>query len=170
MFGLSKRERAAAEQRKRDERVQAELARLHAIGRAEAEHLRELEREQRRQAAEQERQQREHERLLREQERQAKEQERQAAQLAKHERRIADLEYRMKQAEQDIAHYTETLGNLCALLDIEQAEQAAAVPGSKTDIKCQKRIITLNNQIHTAETRLNKAKHTKNMTSIELRQ
>ena len=99
--------------------------------------------------------------IEREQMRLAKEQQRQAEELAKHEERIADLEFRMTQAEADIDHWTEQVGNLYALLDLEQTEQAGALAGSKTDIKCQKRIITLNNQIHMAEQRLAKAKHIK---------
>ena len=75
-------------------------------------------------------------RQRREQEKLSKEQERQAEVLRKHESRIADLEDRMAQAESDIAHWSETVASLYALLDIELAEQAGAMPGSKTDIKC----------------------------------
>lgn len=89
-------------------------------------------------------------------------------QIAQHERRIADLEYKMAQAEADIAHWNEQANALYALLDVEQERQMRAAPGSKTDIQCQKRIITLNNQIHTAETRLNKAKHVKQMAEAEI--
>lgn len=90
-----------------------------------------------------------------------REQQRQAEQLAKHEERLEKLEYRLSAAEADIEHWSEQIGNLYALLDIEMAEQAGAVPGSKTDIKCQKRIIALNNQIHTAESRVRKAQFEK---------
>ena len=99
--------------------------------------------------------------VIREQERLAKEQERQAAQLEKHEEQLAKLEHRLAVAEGDIAHWQEQIGNLYALLDIEQAEQAGAVPGSKSDIQHQKKIITLSNQIHAAENRLAKAKFEK---------
>lgn len=97
-----------------------------------------------------------------------REQARQAEQLAKHEKRISDLEYRMEQAEADIEHWTQTMCDLEALLDLEQAEQIKAVKGSKTDIKCQKRIIALNNQIHSAESRIAKAKHVRTMAEQEL--
>ena len=99
--------------------------------------------------------------LLREQERLAKEQERQAAQLEKHEEQLAKLEHRLAIAEGDIAHWEDQFYNLCALLDIEQAEKAAAVPGSKSDIQHTRKIITLTNQIHAAENRLAKAKFEK---------
>lgn len=97
----------------------------------------------------------------REQQRIAREQARQAEQLAKHEQRISDLEFRMNQAEADIEHWKSQIGNLYALLDIEQSNRSKADPGSKADAACQKRIITLTNQIHTAETRLAKAQHTR---------
>ena len=122
--------------------------------REETARLIELEREQMRQA--------------KEQEKLYKEQARQAEVLRKHDARIADLEDRMAQAESDIAHWSETVASLYALLDIELAEQAGAMPGSKTDVKCQKRIITLNNQIHAAETRVNKAKSVKRKAESEL--
>ena len=108
------------------------------------------------------------EQIIREQIRQARELERHEAKLAAHEKRIADLEYRMTQAEEDIAHWKETVGALYALLDLAQAEQAAAVPGSKADARAQKQIITLGNQIHAAETKLSKAKYTKKTAEREL--
>ena len=106
--------------------------------------------------------------VIREQERLAKEQERQAAQLEKHEEQLAKLEHRLAVAEGDIAHWQEQIGNLYALLDIEQAEQAGAVPGSKSDIQHQKKIITLSNQIHAAENRLAKAKFEKSFCENKL--
>ena len=97
-----------------------------------------------------------------------KEQQKQAEQIAKHERRIADLEHKMVQAESDIEHWTQQVCNLYALLDVAEAEQASAVPGSKTDLAAQKRIVALNNQIHTAETKLSKAKYVKQTAAKEL--
>jgi chromosome segregation ATPase len=91
----------------------------------------------------------------------AREQARQAEQLRKHDEQIAKIEYRLSAAEGDIEHWKEQVSNLYALLDIEQMEQAGALPGSKTDLKCQKKIITLKNQIHAAENRLNKARYEK---------
>ena len=92
-----------------------------------------------------------------EQVRQAKELEKHEAWLKKHDEEIAKLRHKLTSAESDIAHWSEQIGNLYALLDIEQANQASALPGSKTDIKAQKSIITLTNQIHAAEQRLSKA-------------
>ena len=107
-------------------------------------------------------------RLAREQITLAKEQERQAAQILKHGKRLADLEHRMEQAEADIEHWKAQLGALYALLDLAQAEQVAAAPGSKADARAQKQIITLGNQIHAAEARLNKAEHIKKTAEQEL--
>ena len=129
--------------------------------RLEVERLIALEREQMRQA-------RELEKLKNEQARQARVQTRQAETLAKHERRISDLEFRVSQAEADIAHWKSQIGNYTALLDLELEAQAKTEPGSKADIQHQKRIITLSNQIHAAETRLAKAKHTKTTAEKEL--
>lgn len=106
--------------------------------------------------------------VIREQERLAKEQERQAAQLEKHEEQLAKLEHRLAVAEGDIAHWEDQFYNLCALLDIEQAEKAAAVPGSKSDIQHTRKIITLSNQIHAAENRLAKAKFEKSFCESKL--
>ena len=104
---------------------------------------------------------REQQRIAKEQERQAKEQARQAEQLAKHEEQLAKLEFRMTQAEADIAAESERIANLYALMDIAVAEQAAAVPGSKTDIRAQKQIISYQSAIHAAEKRKAKAEFTK---------
>ena len=100
-------------------------------------------------------------RIAREQERQAKEQARQAEQLARHEEQLAKLEYRMSQAEADIAAESERIASLYALMDIAAAEQAAAVPGSKSDVKAQKQIISYQAAIRAAEKRKAKAEFTK---------
>lgn len=108
------------------------------------------------------------ERAQRELEKLAREQQKQAEQLAKHEKRISDIEFKLTQAESDIEHWREQINNLYALMDIEQGAQAEALPGSKADIQSQKRIITLSNRIHTAESRLAKAKHNKAAAEKEL--
>ena len=111
---------------------------------------------------------REQARQRKEQEKLWKEQQKQADQIAKHERRIADLEQKMVQAEADIEHWTQQVGNLYGLLDVAEMEQHSAVPGSKKDLTAQKRIVALNNQIHTAESKLSKAKYIKRMAEQEL--
>ena len=95
-------------------------------------------------------------------------QRRQTKQIARHDRQIAKqaeeiqkLNYRLSAAEANIEHWRSQVCSLYALLDIEEAEQASAVPGSAKDIKHQKRIITLNNQINNAESKLSKAKFEK---------
>jgi len=149
LWGLSALVRASREaKRKREvERQRAEWRQRQAEAKAETARLIALEREQMR--------------ISREQERQAQEQARQAEQLARHEEQLAKLEFRMSQAEADIAAESERIANLYALMDIAVAEQAAAVPGSKTDIRAQKQIISYQSAIHAAEKRKAKAEYTK---------
>lgn len=139
---------------------------LFRMGR-EAKQARELEKIKREQAKARElskrqaRLEREHLQLVKEQERQAKEQARQAEQLARHEERLAELGFRVEQAEADIAAEAEKIAALYALMDIAAAEQAAAIPGSKTDIRAQKQIISYQSSIHAAEKRKAKAEYSK---------
>ena len=95
--------------------------------------------------------------LEREQMRQAKEQERQAAQLAKHEAQIMKLEQRMASAESELAFNREQRDRLFKLLDIEERERDAAIEGSATWQKHQKKVISLEKQIHTVQKRIDKA-------------
>lgn len=120
-------------------------------------------------------QQAESKRIVAEQIRQAREQERQARELAKHEeqlmkheKRIADLEFKAKQAERDIQFLTETMLNLDGLNDHYKMLQCGTVPGSKEWVKYQNKIMTLENKTHTAEARLAKAQHAKEMAEKEL--
>lgn len=132
------------EQMKRD--AQAEIDRAIA-----------LEREQKRQAKELERLSAENERYAREQLRQAREIEKHEAWLRKHDEEIAKLQFKVEQAERDIEHLRENVSNLYALLDYVNAELDQAIIGGKNQFKLQKQAITLTNQIHVAESRLNKA-------------
>ena len=95
--------------------------------------------------------------LEREQMRQAKEQERQAAQLAKHEAQIMKLEQRMASAESELAFNREQRERLFTLLDIEELERDASIHGGKEWQKHQKKVISLENQIHTVQKRIDKA-------------
>lgn len=87
-----------------------------------------------------------------------REQQKQAKQIAKHEEQIVKLEQKMASAESEIAFNREQVDKLFALLGIEQAELDAAVYGSDTWQKKQKRVIALENRIHTCQRRINKAK------------
>ena len=143
-------------------------ARINAEIQREREERNRIVEEQRRVAAEQ----REHAKALaelaREQARQAAEQEKQRALLAKHEKRISELEFKMDKAIKDEEHWKEQVGNLYALLDMAQNELQQAIIGGKNQMKYQKQIITLNNQIHAAEARYDKAKQDKTMLKREL--
>lgn len=93
----------------------------------------------------------------REQMRLAKEQEKQAELLRKHEERLMKLEQRMASAESEIAFNREQRERLFSLLDIEERERDAAIEGSATWQKHQKKVISLENQIHTVQKRIDKA-------------
>ena len=114
------------------------------------------------------RQQTESKRIVAEQIRQAKELAKHEEQLAKHEKRIADLEFKAEQAERDIEFLTETIGNLDGLNDHYKMLQCGTLPGSKEWVKYQNKIMTLENKTHTAEARLAKAQHAKEMAEKEL--
>ena len=114
------------------------------------------------------RQQTESKRIVAEQIRQAKELAKHEEQLAKHEKRIADLEFKAAQAERDIEFLTETIGSLDGLNDHYKLLQCGTLPGSKEWVKYQNKIMTLENKTHTAEARLAKAQHAKEMAEKEL--
>lgn len=104
----------------------------------------------------------------REDERLAKEQEKQAEQLAKHEKRLADLEFRMSQAESDIEFLSDRIAQLDSQRDLLMLQQSGTVPGGKEHTKYQTKITSIDNQIHTAESKLAKARHIKAMAEKEM--
>ena len=114
------------------------------------------------------RQQTESKRIVAEQIRQAKELAKHEEQLAKHEKRIADLEFKAEQAGRDIEFLTETISSLDGLNDHYKMLQCGTLPGSKEWVKYQNKIMTLENKTHTAEARLAKAQHAKEMAEKEL--
>ena len=151
---------AASKERAR----QAEMARVRAAQeRQRAEQARMREEWKAAQAAERERVrqmvalEREQARQAKEQERIAKEQEKQAAILAKHEEMIRKLEMRMASAESELAFNREQRERLFKLLDIEERERDAAIEGSRTWQAHHKKVISLENQIHTVQKRIDKA-------------
>ena len=90
------------------------------------------------------------EKLRKDQERIRKEQTRQADNLNK-------MQFKLNQALADIENGNTRLSQLFALLDVLEANQAAAVPGSSQDVKYQKQIVTLTAQIAQTEKRIAKA-------------
>ena len=135
--------RAQERQRAEQQRIREEWKAAQAAERERVRQMVALEREQARQA--------------KEQERIAKEQERQAAQLAKHEEQLAKLEQRLSVAESEIAFNREQRDRLFLLLDIEERERDAAIEGSRTWQAHHKKVISLENQIHTVQKRIDKA-------------
>ena len=87
-----------------------------------------------------------------------REQQRQAEQLARHEERLEKLEQRLTIAEGEIAFNREQRERLFKLLEIEQKTQSGTMEGSKEWARSQKKIIALENQIHTVQKRIDKSK------------
>lgn len=98
-----------------------------------------------------EQQRRRQERISKAQEQIKKEQRKQAQSISR-------LSFRISQAEMDIATGMDRLSQLYALLDIAEAHQAAAMPGSVQDVRYQKQIVTLTAQIAATERRIEKAR------------
>ncbi|MBQ1570853.1 MAG: hypothetical protein IIZ78_07005 [Clostridiales bacterium] len=107
---------------------------------------------------EQERQRKEQERQAREQERQAREQERQAAQLERHEEMLMKLDHRLASAESEIAFNREHIERLFKLQEFEISARDACSYGSADWQKHERKVISLENQIHTIQKRIDKAK------------
>jgi chromosome segregation ATPase len=113
---------------------------------------------------------REQMRQRREQERLSAEQAKQAEQLAKHEKRIADLEFKAEQASADIEHLRVVLDDLNESFELacQMADKAHAAGDDKREEQAKNKILTLRNKIHSAESRLAKAQHTREMAQREL--
>lgn len=107
------------------------------------------------------RQQAESKQIVAEQIRQAKELAKHEEWLKKHDAEIAKLEQRIGLAENDIAFYREQRERLFKLLDIAEKEQSSFTPDCDTWQKYQRKIITLNNQIYSAQKKIDKAQITK---------
>ena len=99
--------------------------------------------------------------IEREQIAQRKEQERQAAEMER-------MKHVLAQATADIDFLQDRTADLYAQLDYQLLLQAGTVPGSKQFEKYQSKIVTLKNQIHTAENKLNKAQWNRNTAQRKL--
>ena len=117
---------------------------------------------------EQERQAREQERQAKEQTRLAREQERQAAQLERHEEMLMKLDHRLASAESEIAFNREQRERIFSLLEIEYTERDACIKGSTAWQKHQKKVISLENQVHTVQKRIDKAQADKRFCESKL--
>lgn len=155
------KERAAERERERirqeQTRIREEQARARAWQREQEQRAREAARRQVEHDKAIARAAREREALRKEQERQAKEQARQAAEIAKHEAELDRMRHVLAQATADIDFLQDRTADLYAQLDYQLLLQAGTVPGSKQFEKYQSEIVTLKNQIHTAENKLSKA-------------
>lgn len=137
-------------------REMQEKARLDILKR-EAEYK---EQERLRKQAEREREElrKEQERQAKEQTRLAKEQERQAAQLERHEEMLMKLDHRLASAESEIAFNREQIERLFKLQEFELSARDACSYGSSDWQKHEKKVISLEGQIHTIQKRIDKAK------------
>ena len=97
-----------------------------------------------------EQQRKRQERLAKAQKQFKQEQQKQAASLNK-------LEYKLAEAQADIEAGNARLSQLFGLMDGLVAAQSATTPGSLADVRLQRQIISLENQIHTTEKRIRKS-------------
>ena len=100
-----------------------------------------------------EQQRRKQVRLAKAQEHMQKEQTRQAEQLSK-------PQFDLVQAMAEIDAGNTRIAQLFALLDIAEANRAAAMPGSREEVRYQKQIISLEQQIYATQKRIAKAEYT----------
>lgn len=163
--------RLREEWRREQAQYKANLLRVQALEKEQALARKQREallKEQDRQRREQERVRREQDRQRREQERQAKEQERQAATLARHEEQLMKLDHRLASAESEIAFNREQIERLFKLQEMELTERDACTYGSSEWQKHERKVITLEGQIHTLQKRIDKAKADKRFCESKL--
>ena len=89
--------------------------------------------------------------------RQAKDIERHEAQLKKHDEQIAKLRGKAYQAGEDIEFLKERVNRLRKLAEYEELERDASVPYGSEYQKHEKKLISYENQIRTANRQLEKA-------------
>lgn len=160
--------RAEQERERQEEQRQAEAARLRNEWRNVQAEAKVAIMKQEAMWKEQERQRKEQERQAKEQVRLAKEQERQAAQLERHEEMLMKLDHRLASAESEIAFNREQRERIFSLLEIEEAERDACIKGSTAWQKHQKKVIALENQVHTVQKRIDKAQADKRFCESKL--
>ena len=90
-----------------------------------------------------------------------KAEEKEAARLEKEERQKEKARFTYEQADADIAFLSDRLAQLDAQVDYLTLQQATLLPGSKGFEQIQRKLVTLYNQVHTAERQLNKAQFTR---------
>lgn len=117
---------------------------------------------------EQERQRKEQERQAKEQTRLAKEQERQAARIERHEEMLMKLDHRLASAESEIAFNREQIERLFKLQEFEISARDSCPYGSTNWQKHERKVISMENQIHTIQKRIDKAKADKRFCESKL--
>lgn len=107
-------------------------------------------------------------RMAKELDRVTKEQARQAAEIEKLKETTMKLEDRLATAESELIFNREMREKLFSLLDIEELELDASLPGSRGWQKHQRKVISLNNQIHAVQKRIDKYTQDKRMCERKL--
>lgn len=148
------KERKLEQMRREQDAQKAALKRQQEEAKEFAKKQKEMEKEQARQA--------------KEQARLAKEQERQAKELEKHEREIEKLNHEVSKAQYDIDFLHERIANLSAMQDNYKAKQEGLDPASDEWANYQSKILVLDNQIHSANVRMGKAKFVKRTAESKL--
>lgn len=160
--------RKEQERERREEQRQAEAQRMREEWRRTQAEARLAIQRQEAMYREQERQRKEQERQAKEQVRLAKEQERQAAQLERHEEMLMKLDHRLASAESEIAFNREQIERIFKLQEFEISARDACSYGSADWQKHEKKVISLENQIHTIQKRIDKAKADKRFCESKL--
>ena len=88
---------------------------------------------------------------------QEREQERIKKQLEKQEERMRKMEQVFYTAQEEISFQREQIRRLQAILERVELERDACIPGSNSYMKYEKKAITLDNQIRSAQRKMNKA-------------
>lgn len=162
--GTAERRQAERAERERQRIREEQAAQRREIAemreRARQETRRQIEAEKQRIAWQKEQERKNHgakaerERLAKEQERQWKELERQAAEQEK-------MKQQLETARFDIDFLLDRLAKIDTQTDYFLSLQAACVPGSEEYAKYERKIMTLQNQAHAAETKLHKAEYSR---------
>ena len=181
----------AASRRAKENARQREIERMkeeQARQRIEQQRQREAIKQREREAREQARRQAEHDKAIakaaKEREAMKKEQARQAAEIVKHDEMLANLTFRIQNAEHDILHIQKQMDEYMPLLwrlddemkeldrQISIAQQMGKVDAvnryQKEKDKVQRKIISLENNIHAAEKKLAKAQFIKAQATAKL--
>ena len=148
---------SAAFETAKEERRQKQIMRIQAEQFRQEEEIRQARLEARQAMTKQLEYERDQFLLKKEVERIAEEQRKQAERISKNEEKLRKVEYERYAAQEEIEFINNQLEKLMAQYDHIELERDACVHGSSNYYKWDKKLIALDNQIHTANKKLNKA-------------